>query len=602
VATKSSHQRFLVAGCGSIGKRHIKNLLALGAGEVLAFDVRADRRDEVRSEAVVAVFEDLEEALQAGPTVVVIAAPTSLHVPVALRAAERNCHLFIEKPLSHSMKEVDRLIEEAGRRKLVTFVACNTRFTPGLSKIRELLDQRVIGRVLSARAEAGHYLPDWHPWEDYRHTYSARRALGGGIILDAVHEFDYLRWLVGEVEAVSCFSGKVSDLEIDTEDIALTTLRFANGALGEVHLDYLQRTYNRNCQIIGEKGTIRWDFAGGEVCWYVSDEGQWHRFAPPDHWEINDMYLEEMGHFVDCLEGKSSPCCDIHDGRRILEIALAAKDSAQSGRAVSLPAPAKKVVAIIQARMGSSRLPGKTLADIAGRPLLTRVIERTCLTHRLDEVMVATTTAKEDDAIEDVARRSRASVFRGEAQDVLDRYYNAARASRADIIVRITADDPFKDPDLIGEGITQILSDSSIDYVKADPCPEGLEVEVFTFAALEKSWREAKLPSEREHVTPYIWKHPDRFHLKIIRGPKVDTSLRLTLDYEQDLQFAREVYARLYREGRVFSLQDLVELVKAEPHLAELNSGIQSYAGYVASLEKDREFRDREKAVGNSAD
>src|SRR5262249_5827261 len=143
VVANTQQNRFLVVGCGSIGKRHIKNLLSLEAGEILAFDVRADRRDEIRGETSVTVFDDLGAALRAEPTVAVIATPTSLHVPIALQAAKHNCHLFIEKPLSHSMKDVNRLVEEVDQRKIIGFVACNTRFTPGLSKIQELLERKV---------------------------------------------------------------------------------------------------------------------------------------------------------------------------------------------------------------------------------------------------------------------------------------------------------------------------------------------------------------------------------------------------------------------------------------------------------------------------
>src|SRR5262249_37351934 len=176
-------------------------------------------------------------------------------------------------------------------------------------------------------------------------------------------------------------------------------------------------------------------------------------------------------------------------------------------------------------------------------------------------------------------------------EDVLDRYYNAARAARADIIIRITADDPFKDPDLISRAVYLLLEDQAIDYVKTEPCPEGLEVEVFKFSTLERAWKEARLPSDSEHVTPYIWKDPDRFRIHAIPGPSGSEWLRLTLDYEQDLEFAREVYSRLERDGESFSLQDVVELLKAEPELATINSGIPSYVGYAISLEKDREFK-----------
>jgi len=592
VSQENTQQRLLVVGCGSIGKRHIQNLLALNAGPIAAFDPRPDRQREVREELRVEVFDRLASGLDWQPSVVIVSTPTSHHLPAAIHAAKRNCNLFIEKPLSHSFRDITALVDIVEENRLVCFVACNTRFEPGIVKIRELLQHGAVGRVLSARAEAGQYLPDWHPWEDYRETYSARRSMGGGVILDAVHEVDYLRWLIGEVAELSCIADRIGSLAINTEDTALVNLRFASGALGHIHLDYLQRSYNRNCQIVGEKGTIRWDFSSGNVNWYSADDRDWHIIPRPSEWRTNDMYLDEMRHFLDCLEGKSHPMSDVHDGRRILEIAVAAKQSSRSKQMVTLKHPVHNIVAIIQARMGSSRLPGKTLADIAGKPLLTRVIERAFFVERLNQIIVATTTDSADDRVEQVARQNGAFVFRGDADDVLDRYYQAALLARADIIIRITADDPFKDPNLISQAIYLLLEDHTIDYVKVEPCPEGLEVEVLKFSALEKAWKEARLPSEREHVTPYIWKNPDKFKLHIIPGPKDSERLRLTLDYEQDLEFARQVYSRLERAGEDFSLQDVVELLKAQPELATINAGIQPYAGYAISVAREHEPKD----------
>jgi Predicted dehydrogenases and related proteins len=243
--------RFLVIGCGSIGKRHIRNLIALNAGEILAFDVQADRRSEVECQFGVEAVDNLEDAWERGPDVALITAPTSMHVPLALQAAEQGCHLFIEKPLSDRLEGVDRLLNVVRERDLITLVGCNMRFHPGLVKVKKLLEEGAIGQVVAARVAVGQYLPDWHPWEDYRKTYSARRDLGGGVILDAIHEIDYIRWMLGEVEAVACFAGKLSRLEIETEDTAAILLRFASGSIGEVHLDYVQRAYNRTCHIIG---------------------------------------------------------------------------------------------------------------------------------------------------------------------------------------------------------------------------------------------------------------------------------------------------------------------------------------------------------------
>jgi predicted dehydrogenase len=328
--------RFLVLGCGSIGKRHIKNLLACRAGEILAFDVRPERCAQVRSQLGVEASDNLQKTWRSKPDVALITAPTSLHVPLAWEAAEQGCHLFIEKPLSDCWDGVDELLAAVRARDLVTLVGCNLRFHPGLRRVKRLLEEGAIGRVVAARVEVGQYLPDWHPQEDYRQGYSARRELGGGIILDAIHELDYIRWLMGEVTDVACFSGKLSHLEIETEDTAALLLRFADGAIGEVHLDYVQRAYSRSCHLIGEHGTIRWDYGAGQVRCYSAASRQWQTFSEGEAWDANRMYLDEMQHFLRCLAREERPALDVFEGARVLRLALAAKESAASGQVVSL--------------------------------------------------------------------------------------------------------------------------------------------------------------------------------------------------------------------------------------------------------------------------
>lgn len=327
---------FLVIGCGSIGKRHIKNLCALGVSDILAFDLRADRREEVTSTLGVCAVENLEAGWERGCHVVIVAAPTTFHVPFALQSASRHCHLFVEKPLSHDLTGVQELLETVQHNRLVTLVGCNMRFHPGLRMLSNLLADRVIGNVIAARVEVGHYLPDWHPWEDYRQTYSARCELGGGVILDAIHEIDYIRWLLGEVVGANCVTGKLSQLEIDTEDVAAIVVRFESGVVGEIHLDYVQRAYRRTCQIIGEDGTLHWDYTAGEVRWFSAQTKQWKVYSNPPGWDPNQMYLDEMKHFLRCLAGEEEPALDVFEAAEVLRIALAAKESARQQRWIEI--------------------------------------------------------------------------------------------------------------------------------------------------------------------------------------------------------------------------------------------------------------------------
>jgi predicted dehydrogenase len=329
---------FAVIGCGSIGKRHVRNLRTLGVRDILAYDTQPARRDEA-AHLGVETWDSLAAIWQGRPAVCVITTPTSLHLSLALEAAGRGCHLFIEKPLSNNWRDVEGLLESVRRRQLVTLVGCNMRFHPGLRVVKNLLQDRAVGRVVSARVEVGQYLPDWHPAEDYRTSYSARRDLGGGVVLDAIHEIDYIRWLIGEAAGVTCITGKLSGLEIDTEDTAALLLRFDNGAIGEVHLDYVQRAYSRTCQIIGDEGTIHWDYSEGVVRWYSAHHRRWQIFSNPSDWEPNHMYVEEMKHFRRCLAGEAEPELSVFEAAKVLRIALTAKEAARQQRWIELGRP-----------------------------------------------------------------------------------------------------------------------------------------------------------------------------------------------------------------------------------------------------------------------
>lgn len=250
-----------------------------------------------------------------------------------------------------------------------------------------------------------------------------------------------------------------------------------------------------------------------------------------------------------------------------------------------------EVVAIIQARMASTRLPGKVLLDIQGKPLLEHVIDRVGAAKLIDSTVIATSSNERDEAIIQFAKSRGIAYYVGSEDDVLDRFYQTAKRFNVNIIVRITPDDPFKDPEVIDKVVSYYLSDiDSLDYVSntIEPTyPEGLDVEVFSFQALEKAWREASKPSERGHVTPYMWNHPKFFRLANIENDENLSHLRWTIDAEEDLRFAREVYARLYR-GQVFLMKDILALLRAEPGLTKINQGITRNEGYVRSLEREK--------------
>jgi len=234
-----------------------------------------------------------------------------------------------------------------------------------------------------------------------------------------------------------------------------------------------------------------------------------------------------------------------------------------------------KVAAIIQARMGSMRLPNKVLADIEGKSMLWHVINRLKRAELVDEIIVATTTNREDEPIIELAEEIKLKWFRGSESGVLDRYYQAAKKYEADVIVRITADCPLVDPQITDKVIKYYLNNKNkFDYVSnilERTYPRGLDTEVFSFNALEKSWYKAKKLYEREHVTPYICEHPETFRLANVENSKDLSYMRWTVDEEKDLEFVRGIYNRLYKKKEVFLMKDVFTLLKKEPHLMQIN-------------------------------
>jgi len=323
--------KIAVIGCGSIGKRHIRNLLSLNGNDVIAYDKDPRKLAEVKADFGVKVLASLPDVLAIKPKAVLVCTPNSLHVPMAYEAAKLGSHLFIEKPLSHNLDGVDQLLEKVKEQKLVTMVGCNFKFHPSFIKMKTILESGVLGRVLSARCQFGQYLPDWHPWEDYRKGYSARSDLGGGILLDS-HEFDYMQWFLGDVAELFCFAGKVSNLEIDTEDTAEVLLKFQSGTIAEIHLDYTQRAYQRNYEFFGEKGTLKWDFQERKVGLYLASENKWEVFEEPNNYDLNAMYKEQMKHFLESIENETETITDIFDALKTLKLIMAAKASAKDGQ------------------------------------------------------------------------------------------------------------------------------------------------------------------------------------------------------------------------------------------------------------------------------
>lgn len=240
----------------------------------------------------------------------------------------------------------------------------------------------------------------------------------------------------------------------------------------------------------------------------------------------------------------------------------------------------QRVVAIIQARMESSRLPGKVLADIQGEPMLLRVARRVQRAQTVDQVVVATTTAETDNPVAALCRRERLACFRGDAIDVLDRVRAAAASQNADVVVRITGDCPVIDPDVIDQTVQAYLdSQPPVDlalnrFVDDRTFPIGLDTEVCSFKALDTAWREADQPYQREHVMPFLYDPPGRFRVLHVRNEEDLGSYRWTVDTPEDLAFIRAVFQHFAPDDS-FGWHEVLGLVRSRPDLAAVNAGVQ---------------------------
>lgn len=326
----------LVVGGGSIGRRHLRNLQTLGVEQLALAEVLPDLREQVGQELGVQKFGTLEDGLLWGPQFVIVATPPHLHIQQALLVTDADVDLFIEKPMAHRAEGIELLVERLRRSGCVSMVGCNMRFHPGPVRVKQFLDESRLGKIRFARLHVGSYLPEWRPGADYRKNYAAKAETGGGCMLDCIHEIDLARWYLGEPEEVMAYAARLSNLEIETEDYAFLLVRHASGAMAEIHLDYLQRTYERGCQIVGESGSVFWDFRDAQVRWYDATLRRWTEFAQPATWTLNDMYVAEMRHFLECVRDRKPTTLPVAEAAKVMELVFAAKQSAQEKSPVSV--------------------------------------------------------------------------------------------------------------------------------------------------------------------------------------------------------------------------------------------------------------------------
>lgn len=316
--------KVLVIGLGSIGLRHLRNLQTLGVKDISLVSSKIELSKNLLCSNL---YADLAEALDSGEhfQAAIVCVPTSVHLSTMKQLVGKGIpHIYLEKPVSHNLEGVDEIQAEIEAKKIQVKVGFDLHFDPGIARVRQLLESKVLGKLVSVNSVVGQYLPDWRPHEDYRQGMSAKKALGGGVMLDLIHEFDYLLWLIGDVDEIAGMNINSGSLEIETEDLAQVICRFKNGVLGSINLDYLQRNLIRNCRITGSKGTIFWDLAESKIVWCSeSDEGQFDY----GHFNRNDRFISIMQAFLN--DEYDERMTDFEDGVKSLRMVVAAKESSE---------------------------------------------------------------------------------------------------------------------------------------------------------------------------------------------------------------------------------------------------------------------------------
>lgn len=333
--------KFLVVGLGSMGKRRIRCLQALKVESVAGFDPRQDRADEAKEKYGVRTFTRIEDAIAAGVDAFVISTPPDLHMRYAKLAVENGKHFFCEASVTDDgMADVMEMLKT---RKVVAAPSCTMRFHPAIKIIKEKVASNAIGKLEAFSAHCGQWLPDWHPWEDYRTYYVSKRATGACREI-VPFELTWLTWVLGDFTKVAAMRDKVSNLECDIDDIYQLLLKSANGVYGHLMVDVLARYPTRSLRLLGSEGTIDWVADTREVRVFTTSSGKWENFPEAaskveegySYLSAEGMYVEEMSAYVNACLGKAPYSYSMADDHRVLKALYGAERSSDSGTFVKL--------------------------------------------------------------------------------------------------------------------------------------------------------------------------------------------------------------------------------------------------------------------------
>lgn len=306
--------KFLICGIGSIGLRHLRNLRRLGYDDIIIYSTGKSKIvDAIEETKDLKKFISLDAALAEKPDICMITNPTSLHVETAIKAANAGCHLYIEKPISNNLENLDKLQSIVATQKLITFLTYQFRFHPHIELLRSIFQNTKLsyGKPLYVTAEWSEYLPDWHPWENYKQGYSARSDLGGGVLLTQIHPLNYLTFLFGKIKSLHVNKTATHTLDIDVDDVADLLIQFDNGISGHIHVDFLQKPRVHTMKIVTSKGRFEWDYHKNTLIFITMDDKI--EMFNNNGFKRNDMFLSMLKEFIHCVEHNKETLFDIED-------------------------------------------------------------------------------------------------------------------------------------------------------------------------------------------------------------------------------------------------------------------------------------------------